>query len=142
MVALSLAAASCGGPAPPAARAPAAAGSAPVNSLSIKACTVDGISARCGTLIVPENRLTGKGRTIPVRFVVIPAFGPDRAPDPVVYFAGGPGGSAVAEIRSELPGLQSLNDHRDLVFIEQRGTGRSGPLTCPAFPGAGSSTAK
>ena len=113
IVALCLPAASCGGPARP------AAGSAPVNSLSIKACTVDGISARCGTLIVPENRLTGKGSTIPVRFVVIPAFGPDRAPDPVVYFAGGPGGSAVAEIRSELPDLQSLNAHRDLVFIER-----------------------
>jgi pimeloyl-ACP methyl ester carboxylesterase len=136
MVVLSLAAASCGGQAGP------AAGSAPVNSLRMRACTVDGMSARCGTLIVPENRLTGKGRTIPVRFVVIPAFGQDRAPDPVVYFAGGPGGSAVAEIRSELPGLQSLNSRRDLVFIEQRGTGRSSPLTCPAFPGAGSSTAR
>jgi pimeloyl-ACP methyl ester carboxylesterase len=136
MAALSLVAASCGRQAAP------TAGSAPVNSLSIKACTVDGMQARCGTLIVPENRLTGKGRTIPVRFVVIPAFGADRAPDPVVYFAGGPGGSAVAEIRGELPDLQSLNTHRDLVFIEQRGTGQSSPLTCPAFPGSGASTAK
>ncbi len=142
MVALSLAAASCGGPAPRARGTPAATGSAPVNSLRVRPCTVDGVSARCGTLIVPENRLTGTGRTIPVRFVVIPAFGRDRAPDPVVYFAGGPGGSAVAEIRSELPNLKGLNDHRDLVFIEQRGTGQSNPLTCPAFPGAGSSTAK
>ncbi len=41
---------------------------------------------------MPEDRLTGTGRTIPVQFVVIPATGPDKAPDPVVYFAGGPGG--------------------------------------------------
>ena len=130
IAALGLAAASCGGHPAPAAIAP------PVNSLTVKACTVDGLAARCGTLIVPEDRLTGTGRTIPVRFVVIPATGPDKAPDPVVYFAGGPGDSAVDEIPSELPDLQSLNVHRDLVFIEQRGTGQSNPLNCPIFSGS------
>ena len=129
-VSLCLATVSCGGKPTPAASAP------PVNSLTVKACTVDSRAARCGTLIVPEDRLTGTGRTIPVRFVVIPTTGPDRAPDPVVYFAGGPGGSAVDEIPSELPDLQSLNVHRDLVFIEQRGTGQSNPLNCPTFVGS------
>jgi hypothetical protein len=90
--------------------------------------------ASCGTLIVPEDRLTGQGRTIPVRFVVFPATGRDRAPDPLVYFAGGPGDSAIADIPIRLPGFVSLNLNRDLVFIEQRGTGQSNPLTCPAFP--------
>ena len=85
---------------------------------------------------MPEDRLTGTGRTIPVRFVVIPATSPDKAPDPVVYFAGGPGGSTVDEIPSELTVLQSLNVHRDLVFIEQRGTGQSNPLNCPVFAGS------
>src|SRR5689334_8718469 len=93
---LCLAAVSCGGkPAP-------AAGSPPVKPLTVKACTVDGRAARCGTLIMPEDRLTGKGRTIPVRFAVIPATSPDRAPDPVVWFAGGPGDSAVENIPSEV----------------------------------------
>jgi len=123
---LGLAGASCGGHPAPAGSAP------PVNSLTVKACTVDGLAARCGTLIVPEDRLTGTGRTIPVRFVVFPATGPDRAPDPVVYFAGGPGVSAIADIPAWLPDLQSLNVDRDLVFIEQRGTGQSDPLNCPA----------
>jgi hypothetical protein len=91
-----LAAASCGGH-------PAPAASSPVNSLTVKSCTVDGRAARCGTLIVPEDRLTGQGRTIPVRFVVFPASGPDKAPDPVVYFAGGPGVSAIADIPVWLP---------------------------------------
>jgi len=127
---LCLAAVSCGGKAPPTASSP------PVNTLTVKPCTVDGRAARCGTLIVPEDRLTGKGRTIPVRFVVIPATGPDKAPDPVVYFAGGPGNSAADDIAGELTVLQDLNVHRDLVFIEQRGTGQSNPLTCPAFPAA------
>jgi pimeloyl-ACP methyl ester carboxylesterase len=128
IVAGSCLATSCGGRAAPAAGAP------PVNSLTVKSCTVDGVAARCGTLIAPEDRLTGQGRTIPVRFVIFPAIGPDRQPDPVVYFAGGPGSSAIADIPSRLPDLLGLNLHRDLVFIEQRGTGQSGPLTCPAFP--------
>jgi pimeloyl-ACP methyl ester carboxylesterase len=105
-----------------------------VNSLTVKACTVDGLAARCGTLIVPEDRLTGTGRTIPVRFVIIPATLADKAPDPVVWFAGGPGDSAVENIAGEVSQLETLNLHRDLVFIEQRGTGQSNPLTCPAFP--------
>ena len=50
---------------------------------------------------MPEDRLTGKGRTIPVRFVVIPAASPDKAPDPVVWFAGGPGDSAVDNISAQ-----------------------------------------
>jgi pimeloyl-ACP methyl ester carboxylesterase len=86
-------------------------------------------------MIVAEDRLTGKGRTIAVRFVVIPATGADRAADPLAYFAGGPGNLAVDEIPSELPALSVLNIHRDLVFIEQRGTGGSNPLNSPAFPG-------
>ena len=104
---LSLAAASCGGhPAP-------ATGSPPVNSLTVKACTVDGLAARCGTLIVPEDRLTGTGRAIPVRFVVFPATGPDRAPDPVVYFAGGPGVSAIADRQhaAQIAGLLHLGEN-------------------------------
>ena len=67
IAALCLAAASCGGHPAPAASAPA------VNALTVKACIVAGLPARCGTLIVPEDRLTGTGRTISVRFVVIPA---------------------------------------------------------------------
>ena len=118
---LCLAAASCGGQAAPA-----------VNSLTIKSCTVDSVAARCGTLIVPEDRLTGQGRTIPVRFVVFPATGPDRAPDPLVYFAGGPGVSAIDDISIWLSGFLDLNLNRDLVFIEQRGTGQSNQLNCPA----------
>ncbi len=111
--------------------APAPAGSAaPV----IGSCTVDGLRARCGTLTVPQDRVTGQGPTIPVRFVVIPATGPGKAPDPVVYFAGGPGNSAVTMISSELDVIANLSSHRDLVFIEQRGTGGPDKLTCPSFP--------
>jgi pimeloyl-ACP methyl ester carboxylesterase len=93
---------------------------------------VQGVSARCGTLSVPEDQLNGNGRMIAIRFVVFPARGPSRAPDPVVDFSGRPGGSAVDDIPAVLPQLGSLNQHRDLIFIDQRGTGGSNGLSCPS----------
>jgi pimeloyl-ACP methyl ester carboxylesterase len=129
-VALGLAVSACG------------SSSSASQSLRVRPCKVQGQPARCGTLMVPENRLTGRGRMIPIRFVVIPAYGPGRAPDPVVYFAGGPGGSAVGDISSVRSELGTLNQHRDLVFIDQRGTGGSNLLRCPPPPAARASRAQ
>ena len=111
---------------------PACGGSSPGTSstgLVLQTCTVDGVSARCGTLTVPEDRLSGSGRQIPIRVVVIPATDPHRQSDPIVWFAGGPGDSAVDTISRVRP-LLAANTDRDLVFIEQRGTGTS-TMTCP-----------
>src|SRR5436305_2303072 len=51
--------------------------------------------ARCGTYEVFENRAARKGRKIPLRVVVLPALGPDRKPDAITVFAGGPGQASV-----------------------------------------------
>ena len=53
--------------------------------------------ARCGTYQVFENRAAKTGRKIPLRVVVLPALGPDRRPDAVVSFSGGPGESSVGD---------------------------------------------
>jgi pimeloyl-ACP methyl ester carboxylesterase len=103
------------------------------SELALEACTVDGAPARCGTVMVPEDRSGDGGRQLPVRVVVFPATGSDGQPDPVVWFAGGPGDSAVDSIGRVRPLLAPNNTNRDLVFIEQRGTGASA-MTCPAFP--------
>jgi pimeloyl-ACP methyl ester carboxylesterase len=100
--------------------------------LVLEACTVDGVSARCGTLSVPEDRLDGSGPQIPIRVVVIPAANPSGLSDPIVWFAGGPSDSAVDTISRVRP-LLAANTDRDLVFVEQRGTGASN-VTCPTFP--------
>jgi len=100
--------------------------------LVLEACTADGVPARCGTLQVPEDRQSGSGRQIPIRVVVIPSTDPNRQADPIVWFAGGPGDSAVDTIGRVRP-LLAANTDRDLVFIEQRGTGASN-VTCPTFP--------
>ena len=100
--------------------------------LSTHTCTVDNMAARCGTLMVPQDRITRTSPEIPIRVVVVPATSPVRQPDPIVFFAGGPGSSAIDMMSEELP-LFPLNTSRDLVFIDQRGTGASN-LTCPSFP--------
>jgi len=53
-------------------------------ALRLKACTIDGLPARCGTAMVPEDRLTGTGPRIPVRVVVFPASSPRRVADPII----------------------------------------------------------
>ena len=108
--------------------------------LPLTNCTVGGRAARCGTLEVAENRLTNRGRRISLRVVVVPATTAIREPDPIVYFAGGPGGSAIDTVETEATVAATLNLHRDLVFIDQRGTGGSHPLTCAAPPLPGVAT--
>jgi pimeloyl-ACP methyl ester carboxylesterase len=86
--------------------------------------------AQCGTYLVWENRQARSGRQIAINVVVLPATG-DRQPDPVFYFDGGPGAAATGAIGYMARVLRDVNQHRDLVFMDIRGTGRSNPLTCP-----------
>ncbi|MGW6918862.1 alpha/beta fold hydrolase [Kitasatospora sp. NPDC054939] len=86
--------------------------------------------ARCGTLTVPEKRSRHNGRTIALAVAIIPAATARPAPDPIVWFAGGPGDDAVSEIPMALNG--GLNSDRDVIFMSQRGTYSADPeLTCP-----------
>jgi pimeloyl-ACP methyl ester carboxylesterase len=85
----------------------------------------------CYSLPVPENR-AAPGGTITLRIAVLPATGTPRQPDPVVYLAGGPG-QAATSIMDDSPEAHLLRMHRDLVFVDQRGTGGSHPLTCSFY---------
>ncbi len=101
--------------------------------LTLGACTDPALpkGARCGTYQVFENRAAKKGRRISLRVVVLPALGPDRRPDAVVYFAGGPGEPAVADAGFLSQDLAPLRRHRDFLLVDARGTGGSSPLECP-----------
>ncbi|HEX6048357.1 MAG TPA: alpha/beta fold hydrolase [Gemmatimonadaceae bacterium] len=105
--------------------------------LALAPCALPGLdpaaNARCGTLSVIENRTTGRGRTIDLRVVVLPATGPDRAPDPVFFIAGGPGSSIVAQAGGLARHPSGLRERRDFVLVDQRGTGGSAPLDCPFY---------
>jgi pimeloyl-ACP methyl ester carboxylesterase len=104
--------------------------------IELSPCRTGGITAQCGTYSVYENRAARTGRTIDLRIAVLPATGEPRAPDPFFWFEGGPGGSAVDSLPSIAPGFAELNKHRDLVFVDQRGTGGSNRLVCPEPEGA------
>ena len=87
-------------------------------------------SARCGTLDVAENPAEPDGRKISLKVAVAPATGKSAEPDPVFFFAGGPGQAASETwvmIRST---LNKIRKNRDIVMIDQRGTGSSNKLAC------------
>lgn len=95
-------------------------------------CRVDGLrnEVLCGQVTRPLDPAQPGGRTIAVHYVVVPATARHKAADPVFFLAGGPGQSAIALAGSIAPLLSRLGNRRDLVFVDQRGTGRSAPLVC------------
>lgn len=104
-------------------------------SLVLNDCQVQRIPgpAKCGTFEVYENRATKKGRKISLNILLLPATGAKREPDPLVYFAGGPGSAATEDAIGFAPEFAKIREHRDLLFVDQRGTGRSHPLNCVFF---------
>ncbi len=100
--------------------------------LVLTECRLPGVEtlARCGFHEVWEDREAKSGRRIRIKVAVIPAKLRAKAPDPVVIFAGGPGQGAIPLARQVMPLFARLNDARDIVFIDQRGTGGSHPLAC------------
>ena len=88
-------------------------------------CVVQGLDARCGTFVVPENRTQPNGRTIGLHVVVLPAFSKPARKDAVTYLAGGPGEAATERAADLSQQLSALNIFRDLLLVDQRGTGRS-----------------
>ena len=87
-------------------------------------------SARCGTFEVPENRSDPDGRQLELAYAVLPARAPRAQPDPVFFLAGGPGQSARETLPIMRHALRDINRERDLVFLDQRGTGGSNRLDC------------
>lgn len=84
----------------------------------------------CGTFTVPENRATGGGRTIALKIVIAPALRRDAAPDPLFILEGGPGAGAATLAGARLGMFRRFRTDRDLVFVDQRGTGESNRLGC------------
>ena len=107
-----------------------------VKRIELKDCQPPNIqgAAKCGTLEVYENRATKKGRKISLNILVLPATGDKREPDPFVYFAGGPGSAAASEdARGIAREFTNIREHRDLLFVDQRGTGGSHALNCDLY---------
>ena len=103
-------------------------------SLALSECRLPkfAVAAQCGTLTVPENRATPQGRQITLTVAILPANTLSPRPDPLFILAGGPGQAAtyLAPFAAQLTGVRK---DRDIVLVDQRGTGRSSPLACAAF---------
>jgi pimeloyl-ACP methyl ester carboxylesterase len=109
---------------------------AATGSLSaLEPCAVARFPARCGTLDVAENRQEPAARRLAIRVVVLPATGSRGAvADPLLVLEGGPGASILATAPRHAANFGQLRAQRDLVFVEQRGTGESGSLDCGPGP--------
>ena len=84
----------------------------------------------CGEAVRPLDPSQPAGRTIVVHYAVVPAKARNKLADPVFMLAGGPGQSAMRLAPQVMPLFARLNNRRDIVFVDQRGTGRSAPLEC------------
>lgn len=97
-----------------------------------KTCRVAGLRhpAQCGVLKRPLDPARPSGVQIDIHYAVVPALARRKLPDPVFLLAGGPGQSAMSLAPQVLALFTRLNNRRDIVFVDQRGTGLSAPLVC------------
>jgi pimeloyl-ACP methyl ester carboxylesterase len=102
-----------------------------VGRVAMEPCsTPDGNTAGlCGKYEVYENRSAQSGRKIALNLMLLPAVSDKPASDPWFALAGGPGQSAVEAY--PLAGFTTkVRQQRDVVLVDQRGTGASHPLPC------------
>lgn len=117
---------------------PQPAATIPLSSCQLSAPELSlNISARCGKLAVYENRASPTSRMIDLNIAIVPAASPEPATDPLFFLAGGPGQAATESYPQISFAFNQIHQSRDIVLVDQRGTGKSNPLTCSA-PGPGS----
>lgn len=71
--------------------------------------------ARCGFLVVPENRTKTNGRTIRLAVAILPAESKTPSADPIVHMSGGPGVPAILETPTLIQA--GLNRNRNLIIM-------------------------
>ncbi len=98
--------------------------------MQLKPCANPALTkeALCGKYEVFEDRSAKTGRKIALNLLLLPALNSQRAPDPIFYLVGGPGAAATGS--ASLGFMTRLRRERDVVLVDQRGTGASNPLNC------------
>jgi pimeloyl-ACP methyl ester carboxylesterase len=122
---------------------PKDAGRRMFGSIAFEPCTLasplapNSIDAQCARFEVPEDPAQPGGRRIPLNIAWLPAGEKGgKAPDPVFFLAGGPG-QAATDYAAEIDmALRDVRKQRDIVLIDQRGTGKLSPLVCRDANGA------
>lgn len=127
----------------------AAAPPATPAALTWQACRIEHVSklisieAQCATLRVPEDETRPGGRQIELFIARIPAVSGRKALDPMLLIAGGPGMGASEMYPGVAQAFARTRRERDIIVVDQRGTGRSNALRCDSdsAPDANADTA-
>lgn len=107
-----------------------------LGSVELKPCELpqphSGLStaAWCAPYEVPEDRSNPQGRKITLRLAVVRSSAQVPAEDMLAFIAGGPGQSAAESYPAIAAAMAPLLAHRNLLLLDQRGTGASHPLSC------------
>jgi pimeloyl-ACP methyl ester carboxylesterase len=115
---------------------PPTAASLTAPALSWQACRLEhasrliSIEAQCATLRVPEDESRPAGRQLDLFVARVPAVSGRKAPDPLLLLAGGPGMGASEMYPGIAQAFARMRRERDILIVDQRGTGRSNALRC------------
>jgi pimeloyl-ACP methyl ester carboxylesterase len=107
-----------------------------LGSMTLTACQLgqpnSGLStaAWCDDFPVPENRADPHSRTIKLKLALLRSGAQVVSKDMLVFLAGGPGQAATDSAGAIATMLEPLRAHRDVLLLDQRGTGGSNALTC------------
>lgn len=88
------------------------------------------VAAECTRIPVPADIDHPGGPRIELFVARVPAISARKAADPLFIFAGGPGAAASEFYAGVAPAFARVNRDRDIVLVDQRGTGRSNALRC------------
>jgi pimeloyl-ACP methyl ester carboxylesterase len=86
--------------------------------------------ARCGRYAVPEDPDDPDGPKVELSVAIVPAVATKAKPDPLFLIAGGPGQGSIQGYAPVLAAFGGIRRERDLVLVDQRGTGGSNRLDC------------
>lgn len=115
----------------------------PAMAVELLPCKLDALGGRyevaadCGELPVPLDPSQPDGERIDLHVALVPALADDSLPDPLVVIAGGPGDAATRFYAAMAGAFTSVAQRRDILLVDQRGTGQSAPLHCPGLDADG-----
>lgn len=102
--------------------------------ISFKDCQIQldavELDAQCSSFLRPEDPQKPNGKQIELFVTKIAAHSSKAEADAFTLIQGGPGGSSIDMLISYYPILQEVLQKRDLIVVDQRGTGRSNILAC------------
>ncbi|HCM46930.1 MAG TPA: alpha/beta hydrolase, partial [Colwellia sp.] len=102
------------------------------NKLTLENCHLGEIRSqvKCGKLKVLENYQKPEGEKISINFAVLPAIDDSEYKTPLMFLAGGPGQAATELAMLLNRAFREVRKTRDIILVDQRGTGKSHPLSC------------